>query len=260
MKNQRLHILVYGLYLLQIFLTPHSYARASSSEILLSSMKAPSSMSSGVEERYARELRELAERMEFLERKIQRLENYRVSESQPSEARPSNIEKDNIFDIPTHQETGVTTSSTSSDVQGNLEKPLEQKLDLKPTDPKEEYDDALSDLKGGKLEAAETKFEAFISRHPSHNLISNAYFWYGESFFKRGIYQKATVNYLKSYKKSNKGSKASDSLLKLSVSLSELGKNQQACGVLVKLESEFPSRSASSIKRAKDLRNKLNCN
>ncbi len=127
------------------------------------------------------------------------------------------------------------------------------------TKDKVAYDIALISLKENKLIDAEKKFANFLKNYPNSALSSNAYFWYGESFFRRNIFNKAAINYLKGYKQSPKGAKAYDSLLKLALSLGELKKIQEACSILDKLEIEFPNRSATSVKRAKDTRIKFAC-
>ncbi len=121
------------------------------------------------------------------------------------------------------------------------------------------YDLALSALKEGRFDAAEQQFHDFIQKYPSSRLQSNATFWYGETFYRRGTFSKAAINYLQSYKKYPKGSKASDSLLKLSYSLASLNKHKEACSMLEKLDLEFPKRPISSIKRAKEARAKFHC-
>jgi tol-pal system protein YbgF len=126
-------------------------------------------------------------------------------------------------------------------------------------DDKTEYDMALAALKESDFNEAETKFAEFIEHHPSSSLQSNATFWYAESFYRRGMFNEAAINYLQSYKKYPTGSKAPDALLKLSYSLSGLNKNQEACSMLKKLETEFPDRSISSIKRTEEAKDKLYC-
>lgn len=124
---------------------------------------------------------------------------------------------------------------------------------------KSEYDIALATLKDGEFEEAEKKFADFIKNNPSTKLQSNATFWYSESFYRREIFDKAAINYLKSYKKYPKGEKASDALFKLADSLAHLEKDQEACSMLAKLESEFPNRSVDSMHRAREISDKLHC-
>ncbi|MGI4775881.1 MAG: tol-pal system protein YbgF, partial [Janthinobacterium lividum] len=121
------------------------------------------------------------------------------------------------------------------------------------------YDLAIAALKDNKLEIAEKKFGELIQIYPKSPLQSNSYFWYGETFFRRNIFDKAAVNYLKGYKQFPKGVKAADSLLKLALALGELKKKNELCGILTKLETEFPDRPASSIKRTKDTKIKFGC-
>lgn len=125
---------------------------------------------------------------------------------------------------------------------------------------KQEYDSALSLLKDGKYDEAEEKFASFVEKYPDSRLKSNAMFWHAETFFHRNNYDKAAVQYLKSYKFQPKGAKAADSLLKLSIVLGELKKKKEACAILDKLDNEFPNRPLTSIKRSKDTKLKFNCN
>jgi len=124
---------------------------------------------------------------------------------------------------------------------------------------KRSYDAALLALKDGHYEDAEGKFDDFIKRYPKSSLLSNAYFWHGETFFRRNNFEKAAISYLKGYKQFPKASKASDSLLKLALSLGSMKKTKEACGMLSKLDAEFKDRPANSIKRANDARNKYGC-
>ena len=129
--------------------------------------------------------------------------------------------------------------------------------------PKEEdkrvYDRALISLKDGRYDEAEKQFQEFIDVYPKSVFVSNAYFWYGEAFFKRNDFERAALQYLKCYKQFPKSQKAPDSLLKLAISLGELGKKKEACAMLSKLNKEFKDRSTSSIKRTKDAINKYGC-
>ena len=124
---------------------------------------------------------------------------------------------------------------------------------------KRQYDEALSLLKDDKLNKASKQFFDFIQKYPNSARLSNAYFWYGESFYRQDNYEKAALYYLKGYKKFPKGAKSSDSLLKLSLSLGKINKLKEACSTLEKLDKEFPNRSAISTKRSEDAYSKFNC-
>jgi tol-pal system protein YbgF len=126
-------------------------------------------------------------------------------------------------------------------------------------DEKKDYDIALSTLKESKFEEAGNLFSAFIKKYPKSKSVSNAYFWYAESFYRQGDFDKAAIHYLKGYQQFPKSNKAADSLLKLALSLGELQKNKEACTILNKLDNEFKERSASSSKRSYDAKIKYGC-
>ncbi|WPY00357.1 YbgF-like tol-pal system protein [Candidatus Trichorickettsia mobilis] len=214
-------------------------------------------------EQQQKEIQALLSRVELLEHKISVLEQ-QIKSANPS--LPNNVsqgqtavkpkslqdssDRNDVFDI--------STLSSDNNPRELIVKPSVAANNVE--DDKKQYDLALAALKENKLQIAEEKFAEFLTKNPQSPLISNAYFWYGEVFFRRAIFDKATINYLKGYKHSPKGTKAADSLLKLAIALGELNKKQEACGVLAKLEAEFPSRPAASIKRAKDIKIKLGCN
>lgn len=125
---------------------------------------------------------------------------------------------------------------------------------------KQRYDIALAALKSNDIKVAAEKFVEFIEDYPKGQFLSNAYFWYGETFLKQKIYDKAALQFLKSYKIAPRGAKSSDSLLKLADSLKELKKTSDACAMLHKLEEEFPDRNMASIKKSEDMKKQLKCN
>lgn len=129
----------------------------------------------------------------------------------------------------------------------------------KDSEGKAEYDLALATLKNEDFESAEKQFTDFIASYPLSSLQSNANFWYAETFYRRSDFNKAAVNYLQTYKKFPKSAKAPDVLLRLAYSLSNLGKNKEACSVLQKLDHAFPERTDISVKRIYEAKMKFQC-
>ncbi len=152
-----------------------------------------------------------------------------------------------------HQAAEITATEKASNSELNQTKEIPKGLE------KQKYDMALSALKSNDIAVASQKFAEFIEEYPKGQFLSNAYFWYGESFYKQKIYDKAALNFLKSYKIAPKGPKASDALFKLASSLKELKKIPDACSMLNKLDEEFSGRPAASIKKADDLRKQMKC-
>lgn len=152
------------------------------------------------------------------------------------------------------QNTSTQTASAQTPV-GNVspDTPTQQAAG---SDDKREYDLALAALKESRFADAENLFAAFMQKNTHSPLMGNAYFWYAESFYRRGEFDKAAVHYLKGYKQYPKSPKAADNLLKLALALGELKKGKDACAMLNKLDAEYKNRPASSVKRANDAKAK----
>jgi len=198
------------------------------------------------------EIRRLVGKIEVLEHKINILtKNSNITHlNETTETEPTeNPNHPDIFDVTLLKTMPSNAAET---------KPAKANNDVAPD--KQAYDLALAAYKDNKLNDAKERFKNFIQKHPKSSMISNAYFWYGECFFKQKDYNTAAVNYLKGYKESPKGAKSSDGLLKLALSLGELKKTEEACNMLVKLDREFPSnRTAASKKMAEDAKLKFGC-
>jgi tol-pal system protein YbgF len=124
---------------------------------------------------------------------------------------------------------------------------------------KQIYDLALAALKGRDFASAAAKFEEFFELYPKSQLTANAHYWYGETFYKQKIYDKSALQFLKSYKSDSKGPKAQESMIKLSYSLSELGKTKDSCTMIKKFKQEFPKAADSKMKKILDLENTIKC-
>lgn len=181
-----------------------------------------------------------------------------VDSEASTQTNEQNLQKSNdVFDAATPK-TQVDNAAPPTPAEKSLNKKAAPKSDDKVNE-KQQYDLALAALKDNKLEEAEKQFANFIKKYPKSSLQSNAYFWYGETYYKRRVFDKAAINYLKGYKQFPKGAKAADSLLKLALSLGELNKKPEACQMLSKLDEVFSSRPAASIKRANDAKVKFGC-
>lgn len=117
--------------------------------------------------------------------------------------------------------------------------------------PKEQYDHATSLLLADQnIEEAERALSAFIDAHPRHKLASNAHYWLGETYYVRKQFQQAAYTFADGFQKFPRSQKAADNLLKLGMSLGQLGKKKQACTAYSRLLSNFPNA-------VKNLRNRV---
>ncbi|HEX7531904.1 MAG TPA: tol-pal system protein YbgF, partial [Methyloceanibacter sp.] len=107
--------------------------------------------------------------------------------------------------------------------------------------------------------AAETAFRQLIAAYPNDPLAGSAQYWIGESYYVRGQYKSAADAFLKGYKKYKSGDKAPDTLLRLGMSLAELGQKDAACSTFGELTAKYPQAPVHILDHARGERKKAGC-
>ncbi len=125
--------------------------------------------------------------------------------------------------------------------------------------PEDQYDYAFGLLRQANYVEAESALKGFIERYPEHPLAGNAQYWLGETYYVRGDYTSAAVAFAEGYQKYPKGSKAADNLLKLGMSLAEIGQKEDACRAFLELERQFPDAPTNLRDRASRERQRRGC-
>lgn len=130
---------------------------------------------------------------------------------------------------------------------------------IAPLDAMGQYDKAFEYLRNADYEKAEISLRDFIAGNQQSDLISNAYYWLGETYFVRENYEKSAVNFLKGYQEKPQGNKAADNLLKLAMSLDKLNKKKEACTTFAKLAKEFPNADKDIKDKTAAERKRIEC-
>ena len=125
--------------------------------------------------------------------------------------------------------------------------------------PLEQYEFATSFLKVGDYSTAERAFREFVLSNPDHELAGSAQYWYAETFRIRQLYTDAASAYLEGYQKYPKGKKAPINLLKLGVSMVQIGEKDQGCKMINGVELQYPNANQSVIQKAKYESKKFEC-
>ncbi len=125
--------------------------------------------------------------------------------------------------------------------------------------PNEQYEFATSFLKVGDYNMAERAFREFVDVNPEHNLAGNAQYWYAETFRIRQLFTDAASAYLEGYQKYPKSQKAPINLLKLGVSLVQIGEKDQGCLMISGVQKEYPKANQSVLQKAKYEEKKFEC-
>ncbi len=121
------------------------------------------------------------------------------------------------------------------------------------------YENAFALLKNAQYDRAETEFAAFLQRYPTHALAGNAKYWLGETYYVRNDFETAARIFAEAYQQYPDNTKAPDNLLKLGMSLSALGNNNDACIALGQLQTQYPNGAGPVLRRAKQEIQRLGC-
>ena len=148
-----------------------------------------------------------------------------------------------------------TTASIVTETFESEEKILPQDLS-----PKKQYEFATSFLKVGDYSTAERAFREFVKSNSEHELAGSAQYWYAETFRIRQLYTDAASAYLEGYQKYPTGNKAPINLLKLGVSMVQIGEKDQGCKMIKGVELQYPKANQSVIQKAKYESKKFECN
>jgi len=207
------------------------------------------------------QIRALTAQVERLADQVQALESGRRASAAPAAAPrggpPSSF--------------GTTTITSDGDQIGSL---IAENAELPPpspgqslppavlgdaTDPKQAYETAYGYLVQQDYGAAEAAFTEFLQRFPNDVLTANAQYWLGETYYVRRQYKQAAGAFLKGYQTYGRSAKASESLLKLAMSLDRLGQRDAACSSYAELSAKFPNAPGHVRNRAQSERQRIGC-
>ena len=161
-----------------------------------------------------------------------------------------------ITNLPKEQSINSVESA-----QTVISEEAEKKDSLLPDKPaKEQYEFAVSFMKIGDYETAEVALKEFIEKNKDHDLAGSAQYWYGETFRIRQLYSDAASAYLDGYQNYPKSKKAPDNLLKLGITMVQLGEKDQGCKMILGLKKEYPKASKSVLQKAQYEQKKFKCN
>ena len=123
----------------------------------------------------------------------------------------------------------------------------------------DQYKYAMNIMKSGDFEKAEIAFKEFVDTHSKHELAGSAQFWYGETFYIRQLYEDAASAFLEGYQKYPNSPKAPENLLKLGVTLAELGEIEQGCKMIINLKKAYPKTDAAILQKSSYEKKRFNC-
>ena len=176
----------------------------------------------------------------------------------PGSSQPQDLGTLSYKDMTTNEETQVIQSVDSTKTVSTEIFQSEEKI-LPDGTPQEQYEFATSFLKVGDYNMAERAFREFVDNNPESEFSGNAQYWYAETFRIRQLYTDAASAYLEGYQKYPKSEKAAVNLLKLGVSLVQIGEKDQGCLMITGVKKEYPDAKQSVLQKAKYEEKKFEC-
>ena len=192
------------------------------------------------------------------------LENGIVSSPQEKQVSlPGSSKPQDFGAAPAYQTTNLPKEQSINSVESAqtviTQEPQERESLLPDKSPEEQYEFAVSFMKVGDYETAEFALKEFIDKNKDHDLAGSAQYWYGETFRIRQLYSDAATAYLDGYQNYPKSKKAPDNLLKLGITMVELGEKDQGCKMISGLKKEYPKASKSVLQKAQYEQKKFKC-
>ena len=177
----------------------------------------------------------------------------------PGSSQPQDLGTISYKDTETNETSQQIQSvdTTASIVTENFQS--EEKILPQDLNAEEQYEFATSFLKVGDYSTAERAFREFVLSNSDHELAGSAQYWYAETFRIRQLYTDAASAYLEGYQKYPKGKKAPINLLKLGVSMVQIGEKDQGCKMINGVELQYPNANQSVIQKAKYESKKFEC-
>ncbi len=191
--------------------------------------------------------------------KLTKKTNNEQIEVLPGSSQPQDLGSISYKDTATNETSQKTNSVDSTALVVTETFQAEEKI-LPNESPDKQYQFATSFLKVGDYSTAERAFREFVETNPEHNLAGNAQYWYAETFRIRQLYTDAASAYLEGYQRYPKGEKAPINLLKLGVSMVQIGEKDQGCKMINGVEEQYPEANQSVIQKAKYESQKFECN
>ena len=176
----------------------------------------------------------------------------------PGSSEPQDLGSISYKDSETNLENQITQSVESTGTVVTETFQAEEKI-LPDTSADKQYEFATNLLKVGDYNTAERAFREFVNTNSDHELAGSAQYWYAETFRIRQLYTDAASAYLEGYQKYPKSEKAPINLLKLGVSLVQIGEKDQGCLMITGVEKQYPKANQSVLQKAKYEEKKFEC-
>jgi tol-pal system protein YbgF len=125
--------------------------------------------------------------------------------------------------------------------------------------PRQQYDAAMELLSRAQYAEAQGAFRGFVAANPADELAGPAQYWVGDIAFTQKDYGGAAKSFADLLKRYSKTARAPDAMLKLGLSLMELGQKKEGCTTLGAIKSKYPNANKAILDRAAKRASEAQC-
>lgn len=111
------------------------------------------------------------------------------------------------------------------------------------------YDAALAKYWAGDFDGARTAFDQFVKKYPKSELVPNALYWVGETYYSQKAFAQSILAFKEVTGRFPKDSKAAAALLKIGMSYDKVGDPDNAIFYLRALVEDFPKSDPAKLAR-----------
>lgn len=137
--------------------------------------------------------------------------------------------------------------------------PITPSLAPAGTDPKSQFDSAMQLMTSAQYDRARDAFAGFVQQHPQDTMAGQAQYWVGETYFVQKDFTSAARAYAESLKTYPDSGRGPDAMLKLGLSLINLGKKDEGCATLAAITGKYPKANEAVKGRATRERRQAAC-
>jgi tol-pal system protein YbgF len=155
---------------------------------------------------------------------------------------------------------GSTPPASAPGVLGQI--PAGSTLPTPPpaADPRRDFDAAMNLLSRAQYDQASVAFRNFVEEHPTDERAAAALYWTGDiAYSAKKDYGAAARDFAELLKRYPEAPRAPDSMLKLGLSLFQLGQKNEGCAALAALPAKYPQASPAITTRARNERRDAMC-
>ena len=121
------------------------------------------------------------------------------------------------------------------------------------------YNDAMDRLTRAEYDEALRLFREIVSTYPDTDYAAQSQYWIADIHYVRKDYEKAALAFAEVLKKYPKTGRGPEAMLKLGISLVNVGKKKEGCTTLGAIKSKYPQASDSILSRADREAKKAGC-